>query len=264
MKRKILICGLPGSGKTTLARTLAHMLGAVVFDGDAVRAMDNDTDFSPFGRTRQARRMSWLCDQVVASGGTAIASFVCPTAGTRVEFAADYTIFCDRIVASAYPDTNALWAAPSHADYTVTPEGSAYVHATRILQRLRPIFDPQLPTALLVGRFQPFHEGHQVLFEHALERVGQVCIAIRDTPIDIDNPFPFHFRKQVIEKALDKYHGKFTIIQIPNITRFLYGRDVGYAVEKVDLDKETEKVSATKLRQELYQSIGGIEYDPGC
>jgi len=263
VKRKILICGLPGSGKTTLARTLAHMLGAVVFDGDAVRAMDNDTDFSPFGRGRQARRMSWLCDQVVASGGTAIASFVCPTAGTRFEFSADYTIFCDRIVASAYPDTNALWAAP-HADYTVTPEGSAYVHATRILQRLRPIFDPQLPTALLVGRFQPFHEGHQVLFEHALERVGQVCIAIRDTPIDIDNPFPFHFRKQVIEKALDKYHGKFTIIQVPNIVKFVYGRDVGYEIEKIELDTEIEKVSATKLRQELYQSIGGIEYDPGC
>ena len=55
----------------------------------------------------------------------------------------------------------------------------------------------------------------------------------------------------MIERALNKYHGKFTIIQVPNIARFVYGRDVGYVVEKIDLDKETEKISATKLRQGL-------------
>ena len=251
MKRKILICGLPGSGKTTLANALAPMMGAVVFDGDAVRQMEHDNDFSIEGRIRQVRRMSWLCDQVIASGGTAIASFVCPTLPLRALFKADYQIFCDRIIVGRFQDTNELWEAPYGADYTVTPEGSAYVHATHILQQLRPVFDPQLPTALLLGRFQPFHEGHQKLVDNAIEKTGQVCIAIRDLPVDTDNPFPFHYRKQVIERALNKYHGKFTIIQVPNIARFVYGRDVGYVVEKIDLDKETEKISATKLRQGL-------------
>jgi len=147
MKRKILICGLPGSGKTTLAVTLAHMLGAVVFDGDAVRAMSDDWGFDEFDRLKQAQRMSWLCDQVIASGGTAIASFVCSTPETREVFLPDFTVFCDRIVASAYPDTNKIWVAPSHADYTVPPEGSAFVHASRIVQLLRPTFNPEAPTA---------------------------------------------------------------------------------------------------------------------
>jgi len=253
MKRKILICGLPGSGKTTLAKALASTLGAVMFDGDAVRAMDHDDDFSPVGRYKQAERMSWLCEQVVNSGGTAIASFMCPLPATRDRFGADFTIFCDRIIASAYPDTNALWVPPAFADYTVSPEGSAYFHAIRILRLLRPVFDPELPTALLVGRFQPFHIGHERLIDAAFARVDQVCIAIRDTPVDSDNPYPFYARKQMIERALDRYHGRFIIIQVPNITRIVYGRDVGYEVERIELDKATEMVSATALRQELQE-----------
>jgi ABC-type cobalamin/Fe3+-siderophores transport system ATPase subunit len=137
MKRKILICGLPGSGKTTLAEALAPMLGAVMFDGDAVRAMDHDDDFSIEGRVHQVRRMSWLCDQVIKSGGTAIAAFVCPTLPMRALFKADFQIFCDRIVAGRFQDTNELWETPYDADYTVPPEGSSYLHATRILQELQ-------------------------------------------------------------------------------------------------------------------------------
>lgn len=261
MKRKILICGLPGSGKTTLAKTLAPMLGAVVFDGDAVRRLNEGAistywDFSEKGRFKQTRLLSWLCDQVVQSGGTAIASFICPTQGLRELFSADYTVFCDRIVASAYPDTNRLWVPPAHADYTVTPAGSPNYHCLNILRELRPVFDPKLPTALVVGRFQPVHQGHIALIEEAIERAGQVCIAVRETQRDHNNPFPFHFCKQLLEKTLDRHYGKFTIVELPNITHFLYGRDVGYVVEKVDLDKEIEKVSATNLRAELYGDTG--------
>ena len=134
--RKILICGLPGSGKTTLAGTLADMLGAFWFDGDAVRQLTANWGFDPAARIKQAHNMSSLCDQVIAAGYTAIASFVCPTRYTRAEFNADFTIFCDRIVACPYPDTNALWVEPSDADYTVTPEGSVDYHAGRILLAL--------------------------------------------------------------------------------------------------------------------------------
>ena len=252
MKRKILICGLPGSGKTTLAKQLGPMLGAVVFDGDKVRELTRNWAFDHGARLDQAHHMNWLCDQVVESGGTAIAAFVCPTPLLRLIFKADYTVFCDRIVAGAYPDTNALWVEPSDADYTVTPEGLAYYHATRIYNAIRPTFDPELPTALLVGRFQPFHEGHMALVDHAIAKTGQVCIAIRTTPYDNENPFSCQYRRQIITKALDKHFGKFTIVEIPNITRFVYGRDVGYEVEQVQLDKATEMVSATQIRKELF------------
>ena len=96
--RKILICGLPGSGKTTLARALRPLFPcAVVFDGDDVRGMDADWDFSEAGRNKQASRMRWLCERVTDSRCTAIAAFVCPTPFTRNSFDADYTIFCDRV-----------------------------------------------------------------------------------------------------------------------------------------------------------------------
>ena len=137
MKRKILVCGLPGSGKTTLAKVLAPMLGAVLFDGDAVRQITGNWDFHTSDRLIQAAHMSWLCDQVITAGHTAIAAFICPTGGTRAVFGADFMVFCDRIIACPYPDTNALWVPPSHADYTVTPEGSAEWHAIQIYHMLK-------------------------------------------------------------------------------------------------------------------------------
>ena len=85
--RKILIMGLPGAGKTTLARTLAPLLNGVIFNADEVRAQINrDLGFSPEDRVEHARRMGWMCDRVVEAGGIAIADFICPTPQTRAAF----------------------------------------------------------------------------------------------------------------------------------------------------------------------------------
>ena len=79
--------GLPGSGKTTLARALAPKLKAIHWNADAVRAHPNShLGFSEQDRIEQARRMGWLCDQVTAAGSWAIADFVCPTPITRAAF----------------------------------------------------------------------------------------------------------------------------------------------------------------------------------
>ena len=111
-------------------------------------------------------------------------------------------------------------------------------------------FDPQKPTALFIGRYQPFHGGHQQLIEEGLRLVGQVCIAVRDTHgIDPDNPLPFFAVKQRIEAALSAHAGRFVILPLPNITDVFYGRDVGYNVERIILDKETEAISATRVRK---------------
>ena len=76
MSHKILIMGLPGAGKTTLARALGPMLNAVVFNNDEVRKnINRDLGFTMEDRVEQARRMGWLCDRVVDSGGIAIADF---------------------------------------------------------------------------------------------------------------------------------------------------------------------------------------------
>jgi adenylate kinase family enzyme len=97
MQRKILVMGLPGAGKTTLANVLAPLLNAVVFNADAVRAnLSRDLGFSPQDRIEHARRMGWMCDRVVEAGGTVIADFICPTPETRAAFGDCFTIWLDR------------------------------------------------------------------------------------------------------------------------------------------------------------------------
>lgn len=108
------------------------------------------------------------------------------------------------------------------------------------------------PTALLLGRYQPFHDGHFALFKEALSRAEQVLIAVRDTGgTDAKNPFDFEFVKSKIEEKLVNYEGRYQIILVPNITNIVYGRDVGYKIEKVELGAEIESISATAVRKEM-------------
>ena len=250
MTRKILIMGLPGAGKTTLATVLAPLLNAVVFNADAVRAnLSRDLGFSHDDRVEHARRMGWMCDRVVEAGGTVIADFICPTADTRAAFGDAFTIWVDRIAEGRFEDTNRMFVAPERFDLRVTAQGAPEYWAEQALLRLRPAFDPQQPTALFIGRYQPFHAGHQRLIEEGLRRVGQVCIAVRDTHgIDEKNPLPFFAVKQRIETALSAHAGRFVVVPLPNITNVFYGRDVGYTVERIELDATTETISATNLR----------------
>ena len=253
MQRKILIMGLPGAGKTTLARVLAPRLGAVHYDADEVRAnINKDLGFSPEDRIEQARRMGWLCDRVVAAGGTAIADFVCPLEETRAAFGPAFTIWIDRIREGRFEDTNRLFQPPSDYDVRVEPEGTPEYWAEQIAHKLVPIFDPKKPTALFVGRYQPFHEGHRNLILEGLRRVGQVCIAVRDTAGTTEkDPFGFEYVKARIEGSLKDYAGRFTVIQLPNVTAIFYGRDVGYQVERIDLDETLTDISATEIRKRM-------------
>ncbi len=251
VQRKILIMGLPGAGKTTLANALAPLLNAVVFNADAVRAnLSRDLGFSHEDRVEHARRMGWMCDRVVEAGGTVIADFICPTPQTRAAFGEAFTIWLDRIEAGRFEDTNRLFVTPERFDLRVGPQGAPQYWAEQALALLRPAFDPQKPTALFIGRYQPFHRGHQQLIEEGLRRVGQVCIAVRDTHgIDANNPLPFFAVKQRIEAALSVYAGRFVVVPLPNIASVFYGRDVGYTVERIELDEATEAISATEMRK---------------
>jgi adenylylsulfate kinase len=255
---KILIMGLPTAGKTTLARILAPRLNAVHFNADDVRNnINRELGFSEADRIEHARRMGWLCDQVVKAGCFAIADFICPTPAARAAFAAGaapFVIWVDRIKSGPYDDTNRMFVPPERVDLRVTAEGSPEFWAEEVMRQLRPIFDPRKPTALFVGRYQPFHEGHKALIAAGIERVGQGCIAVRDTKgIDDKNPFDFEYVRARIEHGLREFQGRFVVVPVPNITNIFYGRDVGYTVERIDLDAATEAVSATEARQKLSQ-----------
>ena len=256
MKRKILIMGLPGAGKTTLSKFLAPRLNAVHFNADEVRAnVNKDLGFAEADRIEHARRMGWLCDQVVKVGGFAIADFICPTPATREAFTGEslvFVIWIDRIKAGAFEDTNRMFVPPQSFDLRVTAEGAPEFWAEEAMKLLHPVFDPKQPTALFVGRYQPFHDGHKALIAEGIRRVGQVCIAVRDTQgVDGKNPFGFEAVRSRIEHGLREFEGRFVIVPLPNISDIFYGRDVGYRIERIELDTSLEQVSATDLRRKI-------------
>jgi hypothetical protein len=139
MKLNILVMGLPGAGKTTLAGVLARRLGAVHFNADEVRAhVSRDLGFSLADRIEQARRMRWLCEQVTRAGHPAIADFVCPTPETRDAFGPAFTVWVDRIREGRYKDTNRLFVPPAQFDVRVDTEGVPEHWAEIVVQNLRP------------------------------------------------------------------------------------------------------------------------------
>ena len=127
--------GLPGAGKTTLADELAPMLKAKRLNADEVRKAANDWDFSPEGRTRQAKRMADFALELKNQGNYVVADFICPTPEARNLFPADFVIWVDTIREGRFEDTNQMFVKPEKYEFHVTTQ-DANVWADKIIKEI--------------------------------------------------------------------------------------------------------------------------------
>ena len=132
----ILVMGLPGAGKTTLADELAPKLNAKRLNADEVRKVANDWDFSEEGRTRQAKRMADFALKLKSEGNYVIADFICPTPEARKLFPADYIIWVDTIKEGRFDDTNQMFVKPEKYDFKVTTQ-DAKLWASKIIKEIK-------------------------------------------------------------------------------------------------------------------------------
>jgi hypothetical protein len=281
MAQRILIMGLPGAGKTFLATALKkyiednsniknfpmnrainmeHMPSRYKctvdwFNADEIRKQYNDWDFSKEGRIRQSLRMAEFAFK--CSSDYVICDFVAPLVEMRNNFKADWTIWVDTIDQGRYEDTNKAFIPPEVYDFRVIEQNcdkwAEFIGQHILDNQRRPVFDWKKETALLLGRYQPWHDGHRALFEKAICKTGQVIIQIRDVQGWQDsNPFAIQEVKKYIRRDLDPlYQGQYEIQVVPNITEIVYGRDVGYKITQEILSDAIQAISGTSIRKSM-------------
>jgi len=132
----ILIMGLPGSEKTTLAKELGPMLKAKRLNADEVREEAKDWDFSAEGRKRQAKRMADFAIKLKNEGNYVVVDFICPTPEARSLFPADFIIWVDTIKEGRFDDTNKMFVKPDKYDFHVTTQ-DAKNWAPKILKEIK-------------------------------------------------------------------------------------------------------------------------------
>ena len=247
----IQIIGLPGSGKTTLAKELSERVNAIHLNADEIRAELNvDLGFSPEDRVEHARRLGALSRLLQRQGHHVVVDFINPTSETRDAFGIpDKIIWMDREPVREFADTSKMWEKPEKFDLRFD-EGCNYITAARIAILKFKLHDWRQPTTLMLGRYQPWHEGHHALYKEAGKRTDQVLLGVRNTyktsekdPLTFDEVKDYISEDPVMDNAL--------VLKLPNITNIVYGRDVGYKIEQVKLGDEIEAISATEKRKQM-------------
>jgi hypothetical protein len=243
--------GQAGSGKTTLATELADRINGIHINADKVRAdLNQDLGFAIEDRIENARRLGALARLLDEQGQIVIVDFICPTKETRNAFGIpDYIIWVNRIKEGRFVDTNKIWEDPINFDVEIT-EGMSVSEEAELVIFHCGLYDWRMPTTLMLGRYQPWHEGHHALYNEAGKRTNQVLLGVRNTYNTSEkDPLMFDQVKDYIAK--DKFMDGALVLKLPNITNIVYGRDVGYKIEQVKLGDEIEAISATQKRKEL-------------
>jgi hypothetical protein len=244
-----LIIGLPGSGKTTLATLLVAKTNSIHLNADQIRAeLSSDLGFTIQDRIEQARRIGAIARLLSNQGKDVVVDFICPTEQTRQAFGfADKIVWMDRIEEGRYQDTNSIWEDPIKYDLRIKSNLTVEQEVELVISAFH-LVDWTQPTTLLLGRYQPWHDGHSALKVEAHKRTKQVVVGVRSTH-NTSPKDPYSFSE--VESFIKEKDPNAFVVKFPNITNIVYGRDVGYQIEKVELSADIESISATDIRSKM-------------
>jgi adenylylsulfate kinase len=267
MHKIFWLTGLPCSGKTTIAKELAKHIHAEILDGDDIRKIIQNNDFSIKGRKNHVLSVAEFAS-VLSKYNNVIVALVSPIKNVREEIKKRYPNLIEIFVKA---DIETCKKRDVKGMYKLAIEGklknftgiddpyekpdennTAVVDTVKynlkdcVNQILKKTIDKKR-YSLFIGRWQPLHEGHLALFEKVREEGKNVLIGIRNTGLDEQNPFPVAERIKMIKQKVPYAE----VMVIPDIDSICYGRKVGYEIREIKLEENLEKISATEIRKKI-------------
>lgn len=260
------LTGLPCSGKTTIAKELAKHIHAEILDGDDIRKIIKNTDFSQDGRKNHMMSVAEFAS-ILSKYNNVIVSLVSPIKSVRDEIKKMYPNLTEIFI---YADIDTCKKRDVKGMYKLAMEGkiknftgvddiyeepnssTTIVDTTKynVAQCIKIILDkhhvPQ-KYSLFIGRWQPLHQGHMALFDKMRQEGRKILIGIRNTGIDEQNPYSVNERIEMIKKQVPDAE----VVVLPDIEAVCYGRKVGYEIKEIKLGDDLEKISATEIRKNL-------------
>lgn len=260
------LTGLPCSGKTTVAKELAKHIHAEILDGDDIRKIIKNTDFSLEGRKNHMMSVAEFAS-ILSKYNNVIVSLVSPLKEVRDEIKNRYPNLTEIYV---YADLETCKKRDDKGMYKLAMEGKIKNFTGVDAEYQAP--DPNITTtvdttklnvqecvkkilekhhvpqkySLFIGRWQPLHRGHMALFDKMRQEGRKILIGIRNTGIEEQNPYSVEERIEMIKKQVPDAK----VIVLPDIEAVCYGRKVGYEIKEIKLGDDLEKISATKIREQ--------------
>ena len=243
--RVLWLFGPSGAGKSTLTKALLPHIPSVVLDGDHMRStVSKDLGFSVEDRTTHLERMAHIAKHLSDSGVDVICAFITPTDKIRSMVEG----ICPNIIwvwcMSVLKVGRTFFECPTDNNYVFCPTVFETVEETtnKVLEYLN-----NRPLHFYLGRFQPFHNGHQYIIRTSLDDNIPVLVGVKDMLPDSKNPYS---TEQVVQTIEEYYKGyDVEVIIVPNITSVRYGRKVGWNVEQIEVPDHIASISATRIRE---------------
>jgi adenylylsulfate kinase-like enzyme len=254
----IHIFGMTNTGKTTLANELKERLDSVeIIDADDYRlTLNKDLGFSPEDRIENVKRLKEVAKQSQAS--VKVICAITPYEVMRDSNCYNVFLHCPLDILKERDSVKQIYSKPDNVAGVHFPfETPTIPHLqldTSILSTEECVdsilsYVKAIPKAFFIGRWQPFHKGHEWLINQKLEKGVPVLIGVRDILPDKQNPFT---TAQTINIINTLYEGKAVkTIVLPDIESVNYGRNVGYEINEFIPPEDIKQISATFIRNNI-------------